>query len=205
MAQPGFIEVPSTARTEAEVAALTIAALLEEGVISRDPKTILRAAHAVGLTVDHVRNAWKQLGSRRYRPSGLTNPAAERTVEDPAARKIDGRSTHPRSTSNWRINSSTGKEEKRCSRCRQWKAGDPTAFAVKNRTTGQLTSMCRACRADYARERYLSLKKIEQLNSVSITFESRTKDDLVCAKCHEPIKGGEDAEMHGEVFHLRCV
>lgn len=66
--EPGYVKVPVTAPTDRQVAALTVASLLEQRQLSPTPHNVRRLAQALGLSVDEIRVAWKAMGHKPWQP-----------------------------------------------------------------------------------------------------------------------------------------
>jgi len=98
-----------------------------------------------------------------------------------------------------------GRGRLQCSKCKAWKA--PKDFSPRPNRPGLYKSHCKACIAEAHRQRYLTLKKVEALNAVGLTFTVTDGDDVVglsCTDCGQPIEVGQEVAGHTRLWHTAC-
>ncbi len=91
-----------------------------------------------------------------------------------------------------------------CSHCSEHKA--PTAFAWRNRESGQRAPFCRACQAEYNRRHYLANKELyiaRAMESKKRIRTERTKRLLEYFRDHPCVDCGETDPVVLEFDHLR--
>lgn len=202
-------------RTEAEVAADTIVALLDDGLLPRRAPVIRRAARAVGITTEMVRDAHTQFERRGFRrPSGVRceEPViaeAERHIERTAhgqiaRRPIPNRDGSTRVQSVHRPSQPTP-DTKRCPMCGETKA--VTEFGIKVHRTGQRKAYCRSCMITYQKRRYVKAKALGLWSAVQHRLEHGEPfvgDE--CCDCGQSFEVGQTVEV-GDIAlrHVTCA
>jgi hypothetical protein len=140
-------------RTEVEVAADAIVAILDARIVPRTPGMIGRLSMATGVPVAMIKKAWELKQSGHRPPVPTRRPVVDATAEatrsgEPAAPKPQYKpGYHPNS----RARNEAPRAEKEpvpgkriCSgKCGQLKNLDE--FAVKNKRTGQRSAWCKEC------------------------------------------------------------
>lgn len=166
-------------RTETEVAAEAVMAVVESGLIHKDARTIANVAAITSIPVAALRDAWRRIQDRGYRPPrdlptlSLVPPPASSSPNLSRDRR-PYKATHP--TPETRI----------CSKCGE--AKPLSAYLVKNHKTGNVHTMCRDCSNAYKRERYV------HIGEVKIAVELLEGDACIghaCLKCGKPFVVGE--------------
>lgn len=173
------------ARTEAEVAANTIARLMRAGIIPLDAQILRRAADAAGVEVAAVKAAWER--GDTIPPPTITQVHHGPPIGVPGPRALQTDT------------------QRHCCRCDTWKPLD--AFNVKNRRTGLRQSLCRDCFRDYQRQRYLRVTYGDVDQLVAVAFPVRSSDECcgaACAGCGQPMVVGERVVVTGEARHEGC-
>lgn len=184
-------------RTEREVAADTIVALMLAGIIGKRHQS--EATAAAGLTFPDVEAAHE-----RHRRHGFVAPAevATEVAITPVAPRAKWK--HSKTTTR-HIAAHPEPGKKKCSRCQG--VFPETEFHWKEKSKGRRMSYCRTCARAKANARYLSVGKIEALNEVGLTFIVDDSDDVVglkCMTCSQPITVGQEVHGTAALAHSDC-
>ena len=167
--------------------------LLEGGVLPRTPSVIARAAAAVGIPVELVRQSWAM-------PSTVT---PDKTLVAGGDDLVPLAKPKPVYAPNYNGNTKAANERKRarkepvpgkrlCNKCGELKP--KSEFNVSKPHTGKLRPECRPCTAAYHRERYLSSQKLAKLGPV-LRFILEDGDEhagVICADCQQPCRIGDE-------------
>ena len=166
MSTARHLHTPPQPRSEVDVAADAIVAILDARIVPRTAGMIGRLSIATGVPVADIKRAW-ELKESGYRPPLPTrrpvDGAAEAAVpEDPVPRPQYKPGYHPAS----RARNEARRAEKEpvpgkriCSgKCGQMK--NLGEFAMKNKRTGQRSAWCKECIRAYQQDRYLSSQKL---------------------------------------------
>lgn len=170
------LHTPPHPRTEVEVAADAIVAILDARIVPRTPSMIGRLSIATGVPVAMIKKAWesKEAGYGGLRPT--RRPIADQPREQPAVEPVmpeeppapppvrmpakpQGGAAHRNSTRTAAAYRQPGM--RRCSKCEAVKSVDE--FDWKDRKKGYRRSWCRECWNAYQRERWLSVEKTKRL------------------------------------------
>jgi hypothetical protein len=196
---------PPGGRTERQVAADVIVRLLEGGLVQRTPSVIARAAAAVGVPVELVRQAWAAQSAVKPDRTLVTTgddlvpmrkkneshePKPGRKPQGGAALRNASRTAAAHPTPDTR----------RCSKCEVIKSVDE--FDWKDRKKGHRQSWCRDCWKAYQRERWLSVEKTKRLGIVVCEDDHLEAD---CTTYHLPIEAGQEVVADDvKLCHASC-
>lgn len=185
-------------RTEVDVAADTICALLSDGLVPVTPESIVRCARATGVPVDAIKRAWYR-HQRGYTPSPRPVELLDQHAE---AVKATVHSLNREAVR--RANPIPG--IKRCARCGELKPYDDFAKAsVKSK--GLRHSFCRPCSADYARERRARGRELGLLQAIRahLAADSPFVGDE-CPVCGVALAAGDEVTAHDVIVgHAACI
>jgi hypothetical protein len=209
------LHTPPKLRTEAEVAADAIVAILDARIVPFTPGTIGRLSMATGVPVAMIKKAWesKEAGYGGLRPT--RRPIADQRSEPPAPvtpvtppapvrkpAKPQGAAAHRNATRTAAVHPEPGK--RRCATCKLVKPLEE--FGWRNRAKGQRCSFCHDCYKSYQRERYLSVGKTKRLATL-LRFVVCEEDhlELDCITCHLPIEAGQEVVADDvKLCHASC-
>lgn len=199
-------EVVIPARSEIDVAADTVWALMEAGLIERTPLGVRRAAAAVQISVDDIRAAAERRGAGRYQP-----PREHAKRQDVWPQE---------SVRRWEAGSRRGSEAAAERKSKQPKAGetsmvcrkcgnqkDVEEFPPRPDRPGKRRTICGECKREAARDRYLDLQKVKAMNAAHITFMVSEDDaalDLCCIDCGAALRPGDHVEGNVQLRHVNC-
>lgn len=210
------LAVVTLARSEREVAADAVWSLFHLGVLQLTPRRIAEAANAAGLRVPDVERAKERRDAKWYRPprdtlcvdpepppvapeAAETAPeAAETPVRRERCRSPKERAKNPTDTLRLCQGPCHGDEGLLL---------EHEHFHVRDARTGSLDTICRECRKQIARARYLSVHKLNQLNAVGLTFPLTADDDvdgLTCLKCGDGFEVGQVVVANACLEHKEC-
>lgn len=174
-----------TVRTELDVAARVVVALIDAGLVPANPKAIAKASEELGVPVALIRLAWQRWDVDPWVP-----PAATPVSAPPPVRN-EQRNRTVESVRRWRAkNPQPGR--RRCVSCGQLKPSSD--FPVKDQATQQLRSDCRPCWLERQRSRYLSVRHDQALAAARLEFTLLDGDGAVglrCLVCKEPLEAGQ--------------
>lgn len=158
----------------------------------------------------------EQTGERRfYTPSDarvvdmvddLRRIHAQTSVEDEADVELERRRAMTAAATASKARPEGPNGELRCSHCKEWKPKQD--FSQRGRGPGQFKSWCKFCMAVKARERYLSISKVEALNMVGVSFTVDSTHDVVglsCLTCNRPIRVGQRVCGDARLIHEACM
>jgi hypothetical protein len=192
------LHTPPQPRTEADVAADAIVAILDARIVPFTPGMIGRLSMATGVSVAMIKKGW-ELKDSGY---GGLRPTRRPVAEQPAGPVVTRKTPEPRYAPNYNGNTRAANERARskkepvpgkrlCSRCGELKPKNE--FNMSNPRTGKLRPECRSCTAAYHRERYLSVEQTKRLKTL-LRFVVCEEDHLEadCITCHLPIEIGQE-------------
>jgi hypothetical protein len=198
-------------RTEVDVAADAIVAILDARIVPFTPGMIGRLSMATGVPVADIERAWQLKESGRRPSLPARRPVAEQPsnerAEQPApvvvpSRKPQGVAAHRNATRTAAAYPTP--DTRRCSKCEVVKAVDE--FDWKDRKKGYRRSWCRDCWNAYQRERWLSVEQTRRLG-ILLRFVVCEEDHLEtdCITCHLPIEAGQEVVADDvKLFHASC-
>lgn len=205
-------DVPvTTIRTEVEVAADTVIALMHAGIVQRSAQGIRHAADAAGVTVADLKLAGARWTERLWRrPTRRDAPEHTDTVRRHGPNQQPDTRPRGKELSIVRTTDAKGRpknptpDTRRCNLCEQVKPR--TAFNVKDRKYGGLRSECIDCQRAYQRGRYLSIKTRDALASVGIVLDTSSElIGLLCSGCGQPLTAGDHVQIEGAPHHATCT
>jgi len=173
---------PISTRTEQEIAADTIARLLQGGVLRGDPDGIERAAKAVGISPQSIREAWALQRGKRPPPAYRPPPSRNRPQAGAAHPTPPERVKKKNPTLGVRI----------CKGCERPKPVDDFDFKDKDHRWRRW--LCKPCFKEYQAKRYLSSAQLKKLGNV-LRFVLQDGDahaGSACADCGEACKVGDE-------------
>lgn len=201
-------------RSEIEVAADTVAALIQAGIVR--VAHITAAADAVGLMPGEIqaalerRRQYGHIPPRRV-PTGETPPPAEEPGRPPSTPERRTPVTRARSTSShpnagrtpW--NKKPEGETRKCIKCEQEK---PIGEFLQRTDSNSRRTECNDCRVGYQRNRYLSVETSKRLG-VILQFLVEHGDPVAgttCPRCERTIEVGDVVETGDipHIHHLYC-
>lgn len=202
------------ARTEIEVAADTVLALLTAGVIATHQRSA--AVSAAGLMVGDLDQA-----VQRRRARGFVAPRHEKTVKGepeahapvmafPATKRLPVRDVpEPRAGGNrggGRPSRQPAPKAKtmQCGSCGESKSLDN--FDLRADRPGVRWTVCNECRHRRHADRYLSVEKERALKAARIEFEVQAEDGLVgliCSDCGRALAVGDVVTGVAKITHAR--
>jgi len=201
---PDDLETSST-RTEVEVAADTLAALISAGLLR--PHQHERAASAAGIMMGELAAA---VARRKMRGD---NPPRRRTVElhpqpPPKLTVVPeaAPTTKQRTRRAWNVRQPEPEAtEFGCSRCHETKPIEQFSWRSDNKHLRW--TVCDDCRRERGRMHYLSVGKLKAMNAARLTFTVATGDNMVgltCLDCGHKFRVGD--VVHGEtgLRHEAC-
>lgn len=195
--------------TDADVAAEACMCLVVNGILPHTPETIAKIAEATRLPVRTLRDAWRRIDTRGYRPpESVRRPVLAAVPDAPVRRQpVDlEQQRRSRKRRGWaEANPAPGM--RRCARC-----GDvlpEEMFPWKDGAKKTRRSYDSDCWKAKQRERYLSLKKIKALNAVGLVFKITEADELgslCCTECGNPFAVGDMARADRvSLRHDDCI
>lgn len=214
-------------RTEREVAADAVVALIVAEMLPRETATLHDAAAAVGITVEDVRDAIGRHGrfgaqSPKDRPVFSSAPSAD-PAPPPPARPDPPTPTPPAPSRPAPADSgSSGGYRPRPTPAPPAEAGPEAWRTIACRGCGQLfpatefvwrlgrmVGNCRGCRARQAIRRGVVADRLrrrgEWLEAIGFEWTAGPEvDGIICRFCPEPIRIGDTIRSEGSPWHLRC-
>lgn len=200
-------------RTEQEVAADTVWALIEAGLLARKVSDVARALAAVGISRDDLRLAsirwerrrWSGPRDRLTRTAKRSDPAQERCpalttpLPHPAEPEPEPVPPAPARPNLSLVPQPEPETDRTCRRCRKTKPiGD---FPVKK---GRIKTWCRSCSVG-ASERVVQQRRSWQNAYLAVVLANG--DECVgmdCEVCSTPLRVGDTMVVHGRPRHDKC-
>jgi hypothetical protein len=209
---------PPTTRPEVEVAADAVWSLFAVGLLAQRPDVIVQAAAASGVPIRELRLASRRRDAHTHRRPALhvapvsNTEIANRESEMSNSHRIAMPQKAPKqpNTAPATAAKRAAKEPlpgmRRCSGdCGQLKPVDE--FHVKDPVKGTRRSECIACERAYKRRRYLTVRKIRQVNMAGLTFVVSACDEvcgLRCIDCDGPLEPGQMVTGKASLRHCAC-
>jgi hypothetical protein len=210
VSQAHVVAGPQTTRSEAEVAADTVAAIFGAKLLTMDRHTISEVSFATRLPVSAIKAGWERREAGYWRPASSypCQPASEfpprpqrqnkgnrnpsRVIPDDAIEWVCKRKDCPHG----------GKAQPvACFKPRFESRRDDSGKYLSRRT------ICDDCRKRDQRRHYLTVEQSDRLG-VLLRFVVKTGDvcvDAECGRCHGPMLVGQEVETDRvAVHHAEC-
>lgn len=186
----------------AEVLILVVETLTKAKVLACKPDLALTSGMvALGVSSGEVEEA-----SSRLRRRGWLPPAWKRISEEARDRYMIGVRRGARAAGDKKTRQPRrGQEKMYCPAC----GNDLLVVHFEKRADrpGQRRTICRGCRRDASRDRYLSVSKQKAMNVARLTFVlsgDEAKMELRCIDCGEELVAGDEVEGRTQLSHTSC-
>lgn len=195
----------TTARSEADIVADAIWALVVAEILPKKAADLKKAVMAAGITVAELRDADYRRSRNLYRPpsrhrhADWSEEAVERWREGSHRGRINGSRRRSRQPS-------PGQTTMHCPLCGNDLSIDDN-FPFRADRPKQRWTTCNGCRRERSRDRYLNVERERALNMARLTFvivEDDERIGLGCVDCGEVFVAGDHVEGVAQLHHVNC-